>query len=123
MPQRGGGGGGKGVSGAGKKGGVRLSNSNKERRRLREGEKTDLLSQWGGKNGEDRNRQKVKRWKEMELFEEKDAREGLQHQGLGPHHQETQVNRRAREGSSFQLVVDPRYHPEMHRLLAWAGWC
>lgn len=41
-----------------KREGVRLSNSNKERRRMREREKTGPTESVGGKNGEDRNRQK-----------------------------------------------------------------
>lgn len=66
---------------------------------------------------------KVKRWKEMELFEERRCQGGSAASGARTPPPGNQVNRRAREGSSFQLVVDPRYHPEMPRLLAWAGWC
>lgn len=67
-----------------KREGVRLSNSNKERRRMREREKTGPTESVGGKNGEDRNRQKVKRWKEMELFEERRCQGGSPASGARP---------------------------------------
>lgn len=50
-----------------------------------------------------------------------DAREGLAASGARTPPPGNQVNRESQEGSSFQPVVDPRYHPEMP-LAPGLGW-